>query len=466
MTGEESVTGPYLSKIGIVAVVVLVASVVALGVGLTQPWISWTPEGGEEQTAGFYELDSPQFLGDIGDTDYYLQEGAFNAMLALVVASIAAFGLLAYEAYGEDRGPASLRSGIAATVFVLFGTGAAASANRFIAETSAMSHNYTVEASTLAGIFVALAAGIVVALGLLLFYFAASHRFAERARYDKRSQRILTGVLVGLLAISSVGYAAVSFAPWTEIRGEFTVEMVDDAPGSGAFEASNADSFQVTEHFLLHATSPKPLFEMRKDIQLVSAASLAGLLASLGGLVGLTHLRNRGDSEGSQLLMLVGAGVVVAGVAAMFGLLNFHGHANELATFLQTSAGGQSTTIDVTVAGLTNYFVLATGVVLLGFGGYYALRVLPVSGQVVRQPPAPSASTTDGGSPGGTGQTVETTPIETDDDTVVETAEGGKPTDPAGASATTRAETLSELDQRLIEGEISEDTYWDLRNRL
>lgn len=478
---EDPDTGPFLSKIGIIALVVLVISTVGILVGLTQPWVTWTPEtgdqAGQEQSAGFYELDSPAFLEAIGDNDFYLQEGAFSAMLALTIVAVFAFGLLSYELYGGSAGPASLRNGIASTVFVIFGTGTMAASNRFLAETSALSHNFQVQASTLSGMVVSLVAVVAVGAGLIALYLAASHRIAERARYDKDTQRFLTVALVALLGFSAAGYAAVSVAPWTELRGDFSFSATfPNAPGQSAFEVRNTDTFQITEHTLADAQQPKPLFEMKKDVQLVSAAAFSGMIAALGGLYGVTHLRNRGDNEGAQVLILAGAATVVAGLGILLATWNFIGHADELSVFIQQASQNAEVTADIAVAGLTNYVPLISGIVGLVVGGAYAMRVLPVSGQVVQRPSPATGPAAPGTGPEG-GRVLETTRVETGDgEEVVVESSGEAPSGAAaqgdvaqaatGNAARTPAETLAELDQRLIEGDISEETYWDLRNRL
>lgn len=487
--------GPWLSKIGLIALVALLVSGLAIAVGLTQPWMTWTPETGEdagvEQEAGFYELDSPAFLRAIGDNDFYLQEGAFSAMLALAIGALFAFGLLAYESTDPAGRPATLRTVLAGTLLVLTGVGALAASNRFIAEASAMSNNFQVQASSLAGVYVSISAAAVLLLGLGALYLAADHRLARPARYDADTQRILTAALVGLVLLAGVAYASVSLAPWTELRGEVeVVQQFPGLPGTGAFAFRDAGTFQITEHVLADASQPKPLFEMKKDVQLVSAAAFAGLLVGLGGLYGLTHLRNRGDNEGAQVLMLVGGATVVAAVGILFGILNFVGHADELSTFLRTEfAGGNGqVTTDVATAGLTNYLPLFVGLIALVVGGYYVLKVLPVAGRVVSTAPSPAAGAYGAGTgPGGAdaaaiettdGETVVVTADDVPQGTLVETRiiEGGGPAGttaaraaPAATAASpeaTPAETLAQLDRRLIAGEISEEAYWDIRTRL
>lgn len=471
MSQTQSETGPFLSKAGIVALVVVIAAASGVLVGLTQTWMTWTPTAGEDagttQTADFYDLDTPEFLQAIGDADFYLQEGAFMAMIALIVVALFAFGLLAYELFGDAKSPASLRSVLVGSVLVLGGTGAAASAGRFIGETTAYTTNFEVTAHTFAGLYVTLVALASAFLGLALLYFAASHRTSDRSRYDVSTQRALTFGLVALVGVAVVGYATVSMAPWTEIRGDVSSDLIAAGPGS-TFETTG-DSFAVTEHFL-DDIPVKPFFEMLKDIQLSSGAMFASLVAALGGLYGLTYMRNVGDNEGAQVLMLVGAATVLAGLASVLAHFFFLGHAHEVGDFV--SQGAQAGGVTVTTTGLANWVPLISGVLTLVIGGGYAMRVLPTSGRVVAHRPSPAGAGftpgPTGGAGGESGGSTPPTDAETEEGDAVEVQD--VPTRAVqGATAevaSNPAETLAQLDRRLIEGEITEETYWDLRDRL
>lgn len=477
-------TGPFLSKIGVLALIVVLLAGTGLLIGFSVNWMEWTP--GADAAAGMeadlYDLDTPAFQDAFDtispSTPFYLEDGATQSMLALLIAAILAFGLLSYEIFGVSKGPASLRSIIGGTAFVLLGTGAAALAGRFIGEAAAFENNFFLDVSSPAALWVVITSLAVAFLGLTLLYYAASHRTADRARYPASTQRNLTFVLVAVLGLAIVGFAAITMAPWTELRlGDTSPNFPGDA--GGTFTVTG-ESLQLTENSL-DSIPAKPFHEMHLDIQLIEGATIGALFAGLAGMFGLTYLRNRGDNEGAQVLMLVGAAALLAGIIVLFGHFHFVGHSNEVVDFFGQQAPG------INVEGLTNLVPLIAGLLVLALGAAYAARVLPVAGQIVTERPAPGGQAFGGGAggagggargagPGGAGGAggEGATLVETDDGETVllsgtpQGAQGAQPAQAAGATAQTLspAETLAELDRRLIHGDIDEETYWDVRNRL